>query len=134
MANKTLFALMFLCSYALVPCILGLESVALVALWLKNPFNQRNPRLMKYLPAYKAALHMSRVLYKSTLFMQNKPNLPDAQMKVSSVLTKDYENKSNWKLGENKPNSKPIKANQSQYKANTNPKQTQFQTRRLCSG
>jgi len=53
-----------------------------------------------------------------TLIMQNKPNLLDAQINVSSVLTKDYENKSNWKLGENKPNSNPI---QSQ----TNPKQSQ---------
>ena len=64
--------------------------------------------------------------------MQNKPNLPAPQMNVSSVLTKYYENKSNWKLGENKANTKPIqtqnkanqsqyKANQSQYKANTNP-------------
>ena len=43
--------------------------------------------------------------------MQNKANLPDAQMNVSSVITVDYENKSNWKLGENKANSKPIKAN-----------------------
>jgi len=38
------------------------------------------------------ALHLSRVLYKSTLFMQNKPNLLDAQMNVGSVITKDYEN------------------------------------------
>ncbi len=36
--------------------------------------------------------------------MQNKPNLPDAQMNITSVITKYYENKSNWKLGENKPN------------------------------
>ncbi len=43
--------------------------------------------------------------------MQNKPNLPDAQMNVNAVITKDYENKANWKLGENKPNSKPIKPN-----------------------
>ncbi|GAI40433.1 unnamed protein product, partial [marine sediment metagenome] len=43
--------------------------------------------------------------------MQNKPNLPAPQMNVSSILTKDYENKSNWKLGENKANTKPIKAN-----------------------
>ena len=35
-------------------------------------------------------------------------------MNVTSFYTVDYENKSNWKLGENK-------ANQSQYKANTNP-------------
>ena len=40
--------------------------------------------------------------------MQNKPNLPAPQMNVTSVLTKHYENKSNWKLGENKANTKPI--------------------------
>ena len=65
--------------------------------------------------------------------MQNKPNLLDAQMNVTSLITVDYENKSNWKLGENKPNSKPIQSQnkpnskpiQSQYKANTMPKQTQ---------
>ena len=39
-----------------------------------------------------------------TLIMQNKPNLPDAQMNVSADITVDYENKSNWTLGENKPN------------------------------
>jgi len=51
-------------------------------------------------------------LVKSSLqiapFMQNKANLPDTQMNVNKVLTKDYENKSNWTLGENKPNSNPI--------------------------
>jgi hypothetical protein len=46
--------------------------------------------------------------------MQNKPNLLDAQMNVNAVMTKDYENKSNWNLVK----TKPI---QSQYKANTNP-------------
>ena len=51
--------------------------------------------------------------------MQNKANLLNAQMNVTSIMTRDYENKSNWKLGENKPNSKPIKAN-------TKPIQTQF--------
>ena len=56
-----------------------------------------------YLRAYKAPLHLSRTLYKSALFMQNKPNLLNAQMNVSSILTTDYENKSNWTLGENKP-------------------------------
>ena len=88
-----------------------------------------------------AALHLSRVLYKSTLFMQNKPNFQKAQMNTSSVLTKDY---GNWTLGErgkNKPNTNPI---QSQYKPNSNPikaktnpiqtqfkpKQTQFQAHR----
>jgi hypothetical protein len=43
--------------------------------------------------------------------MQNKANLRKSQMNVNICLTKDYENKSNWTLGKNKPNSKPIKAN-----------------------
>ncbi len=40
--------------------------------------------------------------------MQNKPNLLDAQMNVNPYNTTDYENKSNWTLGQNKPNSNPI--------------------------
>ena len=40
--------------------------------------------------------------------MQNKANLPDALMNVTSFYTVDYENKSNWKLGENKANTNPI--------------------------
>jgi len=45
--------------------------------------------------------------------MQNKPNLRKSQMNINFYSTMDYENKHNWTLGENKPNSKPI---QSQYK------------------
>ncbi len=40
-------------------------------------------------------------------------------MNVRSLITVDYENIANWTLGENKPNSKPIKPN-------TNPKQRQY--------
>ena len=43
------------------------------------------------------------------IFMQNKPNFPDAQMNLSPNITKDYENGSNTTLGENKPNSNPIR-------------------------
>ncbi len=46
-----------------------------------------------------------------SIFMQNKPNFLDAQMNVKSIHTVVYENKSNWTLGENKPNSNPIKPN-----------------------
>jgi len=52
--------------------------------------------------------------------MQNKPNLLDAQMNVSSILTRDYENKHNWTLGENKPNSNPIKPNLRRARMNVN--------------
>ena len=51
--------------------------------------------------------------------MQNKPNLPDAQMKVSSVLTKDYENDNTFRLPENKPKQTQYEPNQTQYKPNS---------------
>ncbi len=48
--------------------------------------------------------------------MQNKPNLPDAQMNVTSFYTKDYENvplrrcgKTNPIQSQNKPNSRKAK-------------------------
>ena len=53
-------------------------------------------------------------------FMQNKANLPNAQMNVNKVLTRDYENIANFKLGENKANTKPNKANFRKAKMNVN--------------
>jgi len=43
--------------------------------------------------------------------MQNKPNFRKAKMKLNFYSTKDYENKPNWKLGKNKANTNPIRAN-----------------------
>jgi len=43
--------------------------------------------------------------------MQNKPNFRKSQMNVYPYNKTDYENKFNWTLGENKPNSNPIKPN-----------------------
>ncbi len=54
------------------------------------------------------------------VFMQNKPNFQKSQMNVNPYNTKDYENKSNWTLGENKPNSNPIKPNFQKAKMNIN--------------
>ncbi len=34
-----------------------------------------------------------------------------SQMNVNPYNTRDYENKSNWTIGQSKPNSKPIKPN-----------------------
>ena len=59
-------------------------------------------------PARQEALQLSRNLYKSTLFMQNKPNFQIAKMNIKSFITKNYEDSSDLALGENKPNSKPI--------------------------
>jgi len=50
--------------------------------------------------------------------MQNKPNFQKSQMNVTPYNTTDYENKSNWTLGENKPNSNPIKPNLQKAKMN----------------
>jgi len=62
--------------------------------------------------------------------MQNKPNLPDTQMNVSSAITMNYEQLTMNYANKNKPNSKPIepKTNpkQTQFKANTNPNKPNF--------
>jgi hypothetical protein len=44
-------------------------------------------------------------------FLTNKANFRESQVNVTSLITVAYENKSNWALGENEPNSNPIKAN-----------------------
>jgi len=52
--------------------------------------------------------------------MQNKPNFQKSQMNVNSLITMDYENISDWTLGQNKPNSNPIKANLQKAQMNVN--------------
>ncbi len=54
------------------------------------------------------------------LFMQNKPNFRKSQMNVNIYNTRDYERKRDWTLGENKPNSNPIKPNLRKAKMNVN--------------
>jgi len=54
------------------------------------------------------------------LFMQNKPNFRKSQMNLKSCNKMTYENNSNWTLGENKPNSNPIKPNLKNAKMNVN--------------
>ena len=84
------------------------------------PFNQLRPSdylrayylRANYLRAYKAPpRQLSRVLYKSACFMQNKPNFRKSQMNVNDDTTKDYGKRTLGKRGKNKANSKPIKAN-----------------------
>ncbi len=52
--------------------------------------------------------------------MQNKPNFQKSQMNANRYNTRDYERKRNWTLGENKPNSNPIKPNPKRAKMNIN--------------
>jgi hypothetical protein len=61
-------------------------------------------------------LHLSRTLYKSTFLCKTNPILSAVgglQMNVSIYLQTAYENKSDWTLGQSKPNSNPI---QTQFK------------------
>ncbi len=52
--------------------------------------------------------------------MQNKPNFRKSQMNVSIFSQKEYENLSDWTIGESKPNSNPIKANFQKAQMNVN--------------
>ena len=52
--------------------------------------------------------------------MQNKANLKRAKMNVHPYNTTSYENKSNWTIGQNKPNSNPNKPNLRKAKMNVN--------------
>ncbi len=81
-----------------------------------------NPTLahFRHFSSLYSPLHLSRSLYKSPIFMQNKPNLQKSQMNVNLYNTTDYENIANWTLGENKPNSNPIKPNLQKAKMNVN--------------
>ncbi len=47
-------------------------------------------------------LQLSRMFYKSALFMQNKANFRKSQMDVNLIMTREYEKKSKRTLGENK--------------------------------
>jgi len=65
-------------------------------------------------------LHLSRTLYKSALFMQNKPNFRKSQMNVIIYYTKAYKNETASGSGKNKPNSNPNKPNFRKAKMNVN--------------
>lgn len=62
------------------------------------------------MPAIRLALQLAGILYKSTLFLQNKPNFRKGGMNVSAIVKKDYENIQQWKLPDNK-------LNQSQFRS-----------------
>ncbi len=52
--------------------------------------------------------------------MQNKPNFQKSQMNLKLCKQMDYENKGNWTIGQNKPNSNPIKPNLKKAQMNVN--------------
>ncbi len=70
------------------------------------------------------------------LIMQNKPNLPEVQMNITTVLKKHYENKRLVRRGENKPNSNPIKPNftpKTNIHPQNKPNQSQFPPQKPAS-
>jgi len=76
--------------------------------------------LLKY--AIRFTLHFLRTTNNElrTIFMQNKPNLREAQMVVTKVLTSDYDKRTLGKRGKNKPNSNPNKPNLLDNQMNVN--------------
>jgi len=42
-----------------------------------------------------------------SIFMQNEPNFPDAQMNATTFITKDYEKKTLGQRGKNEPKTNP---------------------------
>ncbi|MFH1882904.1 MAG: hypothetical protein ABIL62_09365, partial [Planctomycetota bacterium] len=61
--------------------------------------------------AIRCTLYIIRYTLYAVLNMKNKPNFRKAKMIVSIFSKMAYENKHNWTLGQNKPNSNPIKPN-----------------------
>ena len=62
------------------------------------------PLCLRAFVAKTHPLHLSRLLYKSPLFAQNKPNPQNPKMNVSSIPTKDYRNIAAFTPRKNKPN------------------------------
>jgi len=70
----------------------------------RNAQKSTSPRTLSMSLGLAAAKRFAKTSALGDLIMQNKANLLDAQMNISSVLTKDYENKPLRRRRENKPN------------------------------
>ena len=77
----------------------------------QSSFVSRQSSFVSYPSSVFCPLHLSKTLYKSAIFSQNKPNFQKSQMNANSLATMNYENISNWTLGENKPNQTQFKPN-----------------------
>ncbi len=75
--------------------------------------------------AFCPPLQMSKILYKSDFFLQNKPKVKSAQINVSSFITNKYVKMDTWLSGKNKPKTKPkqtqTKPNSKMPKMNVSP-------------
>ena len=78
----------------------------------KNQHNFMTNKNLKQLPTKSASTHEIRFTHKLPFaqfesFMQNKANLLEAKMNISSVITKDYENIHLLEPSKNKPKTNP---------------------------
>jgi len=88
---------------------------------IRHLFDGILPRVAPAKPGPLSVLYIYREpSTNQLLFMQNKPNFQKSQMNVNPYNTTDYENKSNWTLGQNKPNSNPNKPNFLKAQMNVN--------------
>ncbi len=85
-------------------------------LWLKNPFNQRNPWLINDLRLCKV-LYNCRETFTDVmsplqirLFMQNKAKFRKSQMSVTNLLTRDYDKMDTWSIRKKQSQTNPNKA------------------------
>jgi len=99
----------------------------LCPLWLfSNPFILSNSFeslcLCALMPLWICTFSSTNVedSLQISLFMQNKPNVKDAQINVNSYMKSKYEKLDTWLSGKNKPNSNPIKPNPQKAKMNVN--------------
>ncbi|MGB2809995.1 MAG: hypothetical protein WBC22_19810 [Sedimentisphaerales bacterium] len=88
-------------------------------LWPKNPFNQRNPRLMNYLHAF-GIFTLVKMSLQIRLFMQNEPNFRKSQMAVNKEISKVYEKKDTWWSGKNEPKTNPNEPKRTQTQKGQN--------------
>jgi len=109
-----------------IPSITLFLCVFCTFLWLKNPRNQRNLRLINDLRSTKVYVR------KNKLFLQNEPNFRKSQVNVSDVLTRIYVQMDTWsirknepKTNPNEPKTNPILDDKSPIRTQTNPIQTQ---------
>ncbi len=119
MTNKHLFSQPKTSVISVAKNLCNLWLIFRAFLWLKNPFNLRNPWLINYLHAFGIFTLVKKSL-QIRLFMQNEPNFRKSQMNVNKVLTNAYEEKTLGEHGKNEPNTNPNEPNQSQFQKCSN--------------
>ena len=110
-----------------IPSITLFLCVFCTFLWLKNPRNQRNLRLINDLRSTKVYVR------KNKLFLQNEPNFRKSQVNVSDVLTRIYVQMDTWLIRKNEPKTNPIRTQTNPIKAKTKPIRTQNEANFLAS-